>query len=74
MFSNSLKPLLNLAVAAVIAQSAAMPAWGEHLLSCGFTHALRTIQSVETLKSAAEKSRAHGHAFLTQDLYLRESK
>lgn len=50
MRSASLKPLLNLAAAALIAQSAAMPGWGEHLLGCGFTHALRTIQSIEAVK------------------------
>jgi hypothetical protein len=46
----ALKPLLTLAVAAVFAQSATMPAWGEHLLSCGFTNALRIIESVDAVK------------------------
>jgi hypothetical protein len=65
MRSSSLKPLINLAAAAVIAGSA--PDWGAHLLSSGFTHALRTIQSAETVKAAAEKRSAHRRAFLTQD-------
>lgn len=46
----ALKPLLNLAVAAIIAQSTAMPVWGEHLLSCGFTNALRIIKSADAVK------------------------
>lgn len=68
MRSKVIKPLLNLAAAAVIAQSAALPAWGAHLLSCGFTQALRTIQSAETLKAAAEKNRVSQRAFPPQNL------
>jgi hypothetical protein len=45
---TTLKPLFNLAIAALISQLA--PEWGAHLLSCGFTHALRTIQSAEATK------------------------
>jgi len=48
---TSLKPLLNLAIAALISQSA--PECGAHLLSCGFTQALRTIQSSEATKRSA---------------------
>lgn len=50
MRSTNLKPLLNLAAAALIAQSGGMPDWGAHLLSCGFTNALRTIESAESAK------------------------
>ncbi|MGH8726867.1 MAG: hypothetical protein ACREV9_01625 [Burkholderiales bacterium] len=53
MRSTALKPLLNLAAAALIAGSTSMPDWGAHLLSCGFTHALRTIQSAEAIKQNA---------------------
>lgn len=52
MRSTKTKPLLNLAAAVLIAQSSAMPAWGAHLLSCGFTHALRTIESAEEVERA----------------------
>ncbi|MBC7945260.1 MAG: hypothetical protein H7X91_08380 [Burkholderiales bacterium] len=52
MRSTKTKPLLNLAAAALIAQSSAMPAWGAHLLSCGFTYALRTIESAEEVERA----------------------
>jgi hypothetical protein len=48
---TTLKPLFNLAIAALLAQAA--PEWGAHLLSCGFTHALRTIQSTEAAKRNA---------------------
>lgn len=50
MCSNKLKPLLNLAIALVISQSAAMPTWGAPLLSCGFTTALRIIKSADAVK------------------------
>lgn len=52
MRSTKTKPLLNLAAAVLIAQSSAMPHWGAHLLSCGFTHALRTIESAERAERA----------------------
>lgn len=55
MRSTTLKPLLNLAAAAILAQSG-VPEWGEHLLSCGFTNALRTIESVATVKSASSQA------------------
>jgi hypothetical protein len=48
---TTLKPLFNLAIAALLAQAA--PESGAHLLSCGFTHALRTIQSAEAAKRNA---------------------
>ena len=48
---TTLKPLFNLAIAALLAQGA--PESGAHLLSCGFTHALRTIQSAEAAKRYA---------------------
>jgi hypothetical protein len=51
---KSLSALFILMAAALIAQSGAMPEWGENLLSCGFTHALRTIKSVETAASASD--------------------
>jgi len=57
MRSTTLKPLLNLAAAAILAQSGTVPEWGEHLLSCGFTNALRTIESVETVKGASSQAR-----------------
>jgi hypothetical protein len=57
MRSTTLKPLLNLAAAAILAQSG-VPEWGEHLLSCGFTNALRTIESVATMKSASAQAGA----------------
>jgi hypothetical protein len=53
---TSLKPLFNLAIAALISQSA--PEWGAHLLSCGFTHALRTIQSAEATKQREQQRSA----------------
>ncbi len=46
--------LAVLAATALIAQAGAMPEWGAKQLSCGFTHALRTIKSVETAASASE--------------------
>jgi hypothetical protein len=54
---TTFKPLLNLAVAALIAQSGTMPEWGVDLLSCGFTHALRTIQSAEIAKKGVPVTR-----------------
>ena len=59
MRGTALKSLLNLAVAALIAQAA--PESEAHLLSCGFTNALRTIQSAETAKK------------LTQDYFINRS-
>ncbi|MGH8773376.1 MAG: hypothetical protein ACREV2_19705 [Burkholderiales bacterium] len=56
MRRTTLKPLINLAAAGLIAQSGVMPDWGSHLLSCGFTHALRTIESVATVKSASAQA------------------
>lgn len=50
MCRAKLKPLLNLAVAVLISQSAAMPTWGAPLLSCGFTSALRIIKSADAVK------------------------
>ena len=52
MCHSTFKPLLNLAAAAILSQSGAVPEWGEHLLSCGFTNALRTIESAEAIKKA----------------------
>jgi hypothetical protein len=58
MYSTALKSLLNLAAAALIAGSTSMPDWGAHLLSCGFTHALRTIQSAEADRAKRHPARA----------------
>jgi hypothetical protein len=55
MRGTAFKPLLNLAAAAILAQSG-VPEWGEHLLSSGFTNALRTIESVATVKSASAQA------------------
>jgi hypothetical protein len=52
MCNSTFKPLLNLAAAAILSQSGAVPEWGEHLLSVGFTNALRTIESAEATRKA----------------------
>jgi hypothetical protein len=57
---KSFSALFILMSAALIAQSGTMPEWGENRLSCGFTHALRTIKSVETVAAAILASSDRG--------------